>query len=45
MAKRTSIGNTNMMRGLKPGKPRQSKKGKGNQPARTSRSGNGKRIR
>ena len=29
----------------KVGKPRQSKKKKGNAPARTSRSGNGKRIR
>ena len=27
------------------GKPRKPKKRKGNQPARTSRSGNGKRIR
>ena len=31
--------------GLKPGKPRRSKKKKGNAPARTSKSGNGKRIR
>ncbi len=45
MAKRTSVGNKDMMRGLKPGKPRRSKKKKGNYPARTSRSGNGKRIR
>ncbi len=29
----------------KVGKPRRSKKGKGNAPSRTSRSGNGKRIR
>jgi len=31
--------------GMKPGKPRRSKKKKGNAPARTSKSGNGKRIR
>jgi len=31
--------------GLKPGKVRQSKKKKGNPPGRTSRSGNGKKIR
>ena len=45
MAGRTGVGNKAMVRGLKPGKPRRSKKRKGNPPARTSRSGNGKKIR
>jgi hypothetical protein len=45
MAGRTSVGSKDMVRGLKPGRPRRSKKNKGNKPARTSRSGNGKRIR
>jgi hypothetical protein len=45
MAGRTSVGNKNMIRGLKPGRPRRSKKNRGNKPARTSRRGNGKRIR
>ncbi len=45
MASKTNVGNKGMIRGLKPGRPRRSKKSKGNTPARTSRSGNGKRIR
>ena len=45
MASKTNVGNKAMVRGLKPGKPRRSKKKKGNSPGRTSRSGNGKRIR
>ena len=44
MVVRAGIGR-NDDKGLKPGKPRHSKKKKGNTPARTSRSGNGKRIR
>lgn len=45
MAGRTSVGSKNMIKGLKPGRPRRSKKSKGNKPARTSRSGNGSRVR
>ena len=45
MAGRAGVGLGNDVRGLKPGKPRHSKKKKGNAPSRTSRSGNGKRIR
>lgn len=45
MAGRTGVGLGNDIRGLKPGKPRRSKKKKGNAPARTSRRGNGARIR
>ena len=32
-------------RGMNEGRPRRSKKKKGNAPAKTSRSGNGKRVR
>ena len=45
MATRAGVGLGNEIRGLKPGKPRRSKKKKGNAPSRTSRSGNGKKIR
>jgi hypothetical protein len=45
MAIRSGVGNKTDIRGLKPGKPRRSKGKKGNAPARTSRSGNGKKIR
>ncbi len=45
MAGRAGVGLGNDVRGLKPGKPRRSKRKKGNLPARTSKRGNGKRIR
>lgn len=45
MAGRAGVGLGNDIKGLKPGKPRRSKKKKGNAPARTSRRGNGTRIR
>jgi hypothetical protein len=45
MAGRAGVGLGGDLKGLKPGKPRSSKKKKGNPPARTSRSGNGKKIR
>jgi len=45
MAGRAGVGLSSGIRGLKPGKPRRSKKKKGNAPARTSRRGNGTRIR
>lgn len=44
MASRAGVG-LGGAAGLKPGKPRRSKKKKGNAPGKTSRSGNGKRIR
>ncbi len=44
MAKR-SLNATQQSQMTKVGKPRQSKAKKGNAPARTSRSGNGKKIR
>jgi len=45
MSGRAGVGLVGGIRGLKPGKPRRSKKKKGNAPSRTSSSGNGKRIR
>ena len=45
MAGRAGVGLGNDNRGLKPGKPRRSKKKKGNAPARTSKRGNGTKIR
>jgi len=45
MATRAGVGLGSDLKGLKPGKPRRNKKKKGNAPARTSRSGNGKKIR
>ena len=45
MAIRSGVGNKREFRGMKPGKPRRSKPKKGNAPSRTSRSGNGKKIR
>jgi hypothetical protein len=44
MANRAGIG-LGGASGLKPGKPRRLKKKKGNPPGKTSRSGNGKKIR
>ena len=38
-------GSSNDIKGLKPGKPRRSKKKKGNAPSKTSHCGNGARIR
>jgi len=45
MAGAYRVGTTNDLKGLKPGKPRHSKKKKGNAPSKTSRSGNGSRVR
>ena len=45
MAKQTSAQNKYIMNLIKVGKPRRTAKRKGNAPAKTSRSGTGKRIR
>jgi hypothetical protein len=44
MASAYRIGNVNDIKGLKPGKPRHSKKKKGNAPSKTARRGNGKKL-
>ena len=45
MAKNSSQASKHVNNMIKIGSPRKSKKKKGNPPARTSRSGNGKRVR
>ena len=45
MAKQTSQYSKHVNNMIKVGSPRKSKKKKGNAPARTAKSGNGKRIR
>ena len=45
MAKKTAQHNAHVTNMIKIGSPRKSKKKKGNAPARTSKRGNGKRIR
>jgi len=45
MAKKDAQYDTHVNNMIKVGSPRRSKRKKGNAPARTSRSGNGKRIR
>ena len=45
MAKQTIQESTHVNRMIKIGSPRRSKKKKGNAPARTSKCGNGKKIR
>ena len=45
MATHGGVGLGNDIKGLKPGKARTSKRRKGNAPARTTKRGNGKKIR
>jgi len=45
MAKQTSQFDSHVHNMIKVGKPRRSKRKKGNPPSRTSRSGNGQRIK
>ena len=45
MAKKTAQASKHVNNMIKVGSPRKSKKRKGNAPARTSKRGNGKRIR